>query len=80
MLQMKLSTYILVLALCSLVFLAPVLAFTTQITVTRMSADGITPTDAVATRTYQEMEAGLPVMGDGNTWYYYQGPVFEGEW
>ncbi len=73
MLHMKQILYILVLALVSGIFLAPVMAYTTQITVTRMSADGITPTDAVATRTYQQMEAGLPVMGDGNTWYYYQG-------
>jgi PKD repeat protein len=58
----------------------PVAAYTTEVTITRMSADGITPTDFVVTKTYQEMEAEFPVMGNGNDYYYYQGPIFEGEW
>ena len=31
------------------------------------------------TVTYQWMERNLPVQGDGNTHYYLQGPVFEGD-
>jgi len=34
------------------------------------------PCWAQTTVTYQWMEANLPVLGDGTTHYYHQGPVF----
>ena len=57
----------------------PVTAYTTDITVRRLSADGLTPINQI-TLSYQEMENTLPVQGDGQTYYYFQGPVFEDQW
>jgi DMSO/TMAO reductase YedYZ molybdopterin-dependent catalytic subunit len=51
---------------------------TTSITVTKYAADGVTIIDQ-AILTYQEMEAQLPVQGDGTTQYYFQGPTFQPE-
>ena len=78
--RMKRLSYLFVLVLCSGLFIASSMAYSTQVTVTRMSTDGITPTDAVVTKTYQELESGMPVQGDGDTYYYFQGPIFEAEW
>ena len=53
-------------------------AGTTSVTVTRYASDGTTILDQI-TVTYIQMmnsEYGLPVMGDGATHYYMQGPVF----
>ncbi len=47
----------------------------TRIKVIKYAADGTTILSQ-ATRTYQELEADLPVMGDGITHYYHQGPIF----
>jgi DMSO/TMAO reductase YedYZ molybdopterin-dependent catalytic subunit len=49
---------------------------TESITVTRYDVDGTTVLDQV-TLTYLEMEATLPVHGDGETLYYMQGPTFD---
>jgi hypothetical protein len=49
---------------------------TTAITVTKYDVDGTTIL-AQETLTYEEMEAQLPVQGDGVTQYYYQGPTFD---
>jgi len=54
-------------------------AATTEVHIVRLADDGITIVNET-TVTYQWMEAKLPVFGDGNTYYYYQGPIFEGEW
>jgi PKD repeat protein len=54
-------------------------AATTQVTVRRYAWDGLTPIIEV-TRTYQQLESQFNVSGDGNTYYYFQGPVFENEW
>lgn len=62
-----------------LILFFPVTAYTTEVTVRRYAVDGVTPVNET-TKTYQWMEANLPVYGDGNTYYYYQGPVFENEW
>lgn len=62
-----------------MILAAPTTAFSTEVTVRRLAVDGVTPIQEV-TRTYQWMEANLPVYGDGNTYYYFQGPIFEGEW
>jgi hypothetical protein len=51
---------------------------TTEVTVVKFGPDG---SSVIAERTvdYRWMEANLPVLGDGMTHYYHQGPVFEGD-
>lgn len=51
---------------------------TTSVRVAKYAADGVT---VVSERTvdYTWMEKNLPVHGDGETHYYHQGPVFEGD-
>ncbi len=56
-------------------FITAVTAATTEIHITKYAADNVTVIDET-TVTYQWMEANLPVMGDGITHYYHQGPVF----
>ncbi|MDG6257084.1 MAG: PEGA domain-containing protein [Methanomicrobiaceae archaeon] len=51
------------------------LAGTTEVTLTRLAFDGETVLEQ-RTVDYAWMEAKLPVMGDGVTHYYHQGPVF----
>ena len=58
-----------------LTFVVPALAATTQIHVVKYANDKTTIL-AEKTLTYQEMRDTLPVMGDGTTHYYLQGPVF----
>jgi len=58
-------------------FIAPTpaaAAATTSLTVTKYDAHGSVV--GTQTITYQEMEAHLPVQGDGTTQYYAQGPTF----
>ncbi len=50
-------------------------AATTQVHIVKYAADNRTVINET-TVTYQWMEANLPVMGDGKTHYYHQGPVF----
>jgi len=50
-------------------------AATTQVHIARYAADNITVIKE-KTVTYQWMEGNLPVLGDGVTHYYHQGPVF----
>jgi hypothetical protein len=54
---------------------AAVSAVTTQVHIARYAADNVTVINET-TVTYQWMETNLPVMGDGKTHYYHQGPVF----
>jgi PKD repeat protein len=58
---------------------APATGYTTEVTVKRFSVDEITPINET-TVDYHWMEANLPVYGDGTTYYYFQGPIFEAEW
>ena len=53
----------------------PVAAATTSLTITKLASDGTTVLD---TRTvdYTSMMNNLPLMGDGTTHYYHQGPVY----
>jgi hypothetical protein len=61
---------------CAIVSLtAAVSAATTQVHIARYAADNVTVINET-TVTYQWMETNLPVMGDGKTHYYHQGPVF----
>ena len=68
-----------ILVLFCFIAVAPVNAYTTEVTVRRYATDGLTPISEV-TKTYQWLEANLPVYGDGNTYYYFQKPIFENEW
>jgi hypothetical protein len=61
---------------CAMVaFTTAVSAATTEVHIARYAADNVTVINET-TVTYQWMEANLPVMGDGATHYYHQGPVF----
>jgi hypothetical protein len=51
---------------------------TTEIHVVKYAADGTTIISS-KTVSYRWMEANLPIYGDGETQYYHQGPVFEGD-
>jgi hypothetical protein len=53
-------------------------AGTTSLTITKYAGDGSTIIDQV-TISYQEMRDSLPVVGDGITHQWLQGPVFEGD-
>jgi hypothetical protein len=69
--------YLLLIILFSIIltFATPSLAATNQIHIVKYAGDGATIL-AEKTITYQEMEKSLPVLGDGSTHYYHQGPVF----
>ncbi len=51
---------------------------TTELQIVKYAADGATIL-AETTVSYQWMEENLPVYGDGDTHYYHQGPIFEGD-
>jgi len=51
---------------------------TTELHITKIAGDGVTVLDEM-TVDYRWMEENLPVLGDGVTHYYHQGPVFEGD-
>jgi hypothetical protein len=73
-----LSCFIILLAFIFLVVPATpaVAAGTTSLTITKYAGDGSTIVDQV-TIDYQEMRDSLPVVGDGITHYYHQGPTFD---
>jgi hypothetical protein len=73
--QNKRYFVVLILYILSLTFLSPVLAASSQLHIVKYANDGTTIL-AEKTLTYQEMESTLPVLGDGSTHYYLQGPVF----
>jgi hypothetical protein len=50
-------------------------AATSQLHIVKFASDNVTVLNET-TITYQEMETNLPVLGDGITHYYLQGPVF----
>ena len=64
-----------VLLVSTLLFTVPVLAVSTQVHVVKYASDGSTILGET-TVTYQWMMSNLPVLGDGLTHYYHQGPVF----
>jgi PKD repeat protein len=59
----------------ALILSSPVSAATTSIHIVRYANDGTTILNET-TKTYQWLEANLPVLGDGTTHYYSQGPTF----
>jgi hypothetical protein len=74
----KLVAVILVLALIAVLSPSrPVQAYSasTGITITKYAVDGKTK-NQVVTLSYEEMRASLPVIGDGQTHYYHQGPIY----
>ncbi|WP_220682253.1 PGF-pre-PGF domain-containing protein [Methanofollis formosanus] len=58
---------------------APVAAATTEVTITKLASDDQTVIDQ-RTVSWEWMKDNLPVLGDGETIYYNQGPIFEGAW
>ena len=64
-----------VLLICTVLFAVPVLAASTEVHIVKYASDGTTILSET-TKTYEWMEANLPVLGDGVTHYYHQGPVF----
>ena len=71
----KLLIRSLIVCIIILIFTVPALAATTQLHIVKYANDGTTILNET-TKTYQWMEANLPVLGDGVTHYYHQGPVF----
>lgn len=72
-------TQILLALLCVSILASAVSAApTTELRIVKIAADGETIL-AEKTVDYRWMEANLPVLGDGVTHYYHQGPVFEGD-
>jgi hypothetical protein len=61
--------------LSGLMMPSPASAATTSVTIIKYAADGTTVL-AQTSVTYQWMQANLPVLGNGTTHYYHQGPVF----
>jgi PKD repeat protein len=57
------------------ILVAPVSAATTQVQIVKYASDGTTILSD-RTLTWQQMRDTLPVLGDGVTHYYHQGPVF----
>ncbi len=71
---------LIVATLVGLLMLAPVPALaepTTSLQITEIGSDGTVLNST--TVDYRWLEANLPVMGDGVTHYYHQGPAFEGD-
>jgi PKD repeat protein/DMSO/TMAO reductase YedYZ molybdopterin-dependent catalytic subunit len=66
---------LLILCITGLVIVAPAAAATTQLHIVKYANDGTTILGET-TKTYQQLAADLPVLGDGITHYYHQGPVF----
>jgi hypothetical protein len=69
---------LLVLLVSALFIPAALAAPTTSVHLVKFGPDGTTILNET-TVDYQWMEANLPVMGDGVTHYYHQGPVFEND-
>ncbi|KQC09019.1 MAG: hypothetical protein APR55_10875, partial [Methanolinea sp. SDB] len=66
---------ILIVVIAALVCIAPATAYTTELNITKLANDGTTVL-AQQTVDYDWMMNNLPVLGDGVTHYYHQGPVF----
>ncbi|MDD3071995.1 MAG: argininosuccinate synthase [Methanoculleus horonobensis] len=74
----RLPWMLLALLCVSMLAAAASAAPTTELHVVKIAADGQTVLNET-TIDYRWMEANLPVLGDGVTHYYHQGPVFEGD-
>jgi len=75
MTQISLGVVIIALPVLLLFCFSPATAATTQVRIVLYADDGYTILNET-TVDYRWMEANLPVMGDGTTHYYHQGPVF----
>ena len=73
--QRKVTRMLLALLCVSMLVAAASAAPTTELHVVKIAADGQTVLNET-TVDYHWMEANLPVLGDGVTHYYHQGPVF----
>jgi hypothetical protein len=71
----KKSLLSLIACMVILAFAMPAMAATTEIHIVKYANDRSTVLSE-KTLTYQQMQETLPVLGDGTTHYYHQGPVF----
>ncbi|MDI6876038.1 MAG: PKD domain-containing protein [Methanomicrobiales archaeon] len=71
----KRSLFMLIAVVVITAMIGAVSAATTQVHVVKYANDGTTVLNET-TVTFQWMEANLPILGDGVTHYYHQGPVF----
>lgn len=76
--QKRLMGVLLVLICASVLVCAASAAPTTELHIAKIASDGTTVINET-TVDYRWMEANLPILGDGTTHYYHQGPVFEGD-
>ncbi|NLZ30844.1 MAG: argininosuccinate synthase [Methanomicrobiales archaeon] len=76
--QKRLIWTLFALLCASMLMCAASAAPTTELHVAKIAGDGVTIIDET-TVDYRWMEENLPVLGDGVTHYYHQGPVFEGD-
>ncbi|MCE5338845.1 MAG: argininosuccinate synthase [Methanomicrobiaceae archaeon] len=74
----QLPWMLLALLCVSMLAVAASAAPTTELHIVKIAADGQTVLNET-TVDYRWMEEDLPVLGDGVTHYYHQGPVFEGD-
>ena len=74
-LRNKKFTLSLIIIILIITFVNPALATTTQLHIVKYANDGTTILSEKSL-TYKEMESSLPVLGNGVTHYYNQGPVF----
>ncbi len=74
----QLPWMLLALLCVSMLAVAASAAPTTGLHIVKIAADGVTVINET-TVDYRWMEENLPVLGDGVTHYYHQGPVFEGD-
>jgi PKD repeat protein len=71
----SLGLFLFIALLVSISLIAPCTAATTELHIVKYASDGTTVIKET-TVTWQWMRDNLPVMGDGTTHYYHQGPVF----
>lgn len=76
--QKRLIWTLLALLCASVLVCAASAAPTTELHVAKIADDGVTVIHET-TVDYRWMEENLPILGDGVTHYYHQGPVFEGD-
>ncbi len=73
--RLRYRKYILIFLFTSAMICSTVTAVTTSLHIVRYANDGTTILNET-TKTYQWLESNLPVLGDGVTHFYSQGPTF----
>jgi DMSO/TMAO reductase YedYZ molybdopterin-dependent catalytic subunit len=76
--EQKLAFFVLLVVAAGMLAAPVTAAETTSLHIVRFADDGSTKLNELIVN-YTWLEANLPVLGDGTTHYYHQGPVFEGD-